>query len=308
MPLAKRIVGIGAPVVDHLAFVEEVQGINGGMVAISENELYERLALHQWKQVTGGSATNTLKGLNQLGNTCCLVGKIGEDGAGEFFRNQIGFPTYLITDLKPTAQCLVYITPNGERTFKTFLGASVQLKWEDLNPYYFEKADLIHIEGYTLNADKVTEKAGEMSECPISFDLASFEMVDQHKNRIIPFLQNSVDILFCNELESKALTGLEAKEACQELLKYVPLAVVTQKEKGGYIGFLNSVQKFEAYPVKALDSTGAGDLFSSGFLHAYLQEKPLLECAKLGALIAREVVQVIGTELSSDIWKKFRLS
>lgn len=304
----KRIVGVGAPVVDHLTFVDEMKGENGGMVAISLEELNETLPKYTWKQVTGGSCTNTLKGLKSLGNDTYLIGKIGTDAAGDYFKTNIGFPTQLINGSDPTAQCLAFVTPNGDRTFRTFLGASVQLKAADLNPKYFENADLVHLEGYTLNADLVTEKVGDFIQSPLSFDLGSFEMVNQHKDRIFPFLKESVDILFCNELEAQALTGLVAKEAALKFLDYVPLAVVTCKEKGGYIGYQGKIQKFDAFPVKPIDSTGAGDLFASGFLHAYLQEKPLLECARLGALVGHDIVQVIGTELPQENWDKIRLS
>lgn len=170
----------------------------------------------------------------------------------------------------------------------------------------FKNIDLVHLEGYTLNADLVTEKVGSLCESLLSFDLASFDIVLQHKKRIIPFIEDHVDILFCNEHEAKALTGLDAEVSCLELLKSVPYVVVTTSQNGGFVGHQDTVESYPAFKVDPIDTTGAGDIFSGGFLHAFLHNRPILECCELGARLASQVVQVIGTELSQETWNKFR--
>jgi len=310
-----EVLGLSAAIVDHFFLISEEQlrtiTIEKGTWApIDHATLTEILARNPniSRMVTGGSGVNVIKGLAHFNHRCAVVGKIGSDDKGEFFLRNIrraGVESFLQQGKLPTGQAICFITPDAERTFRSYLGASHSLTDIELKNEYFEGVSLFHVEGYQLvDPDLVTrslKKAKEMG-VTISLDLANVEIVRRHKEFIFQILPEYVDIVFCNETEAKELTGLPPKEACSNLASLCEVAVVTMSERGCWTQSGKSLFYSPAFAVNALDSTGAGDLFASGFLHGYLTNEPLQKCAWLGCLTASYVVKMLGAEIPDQIW------
>lgn len=310
-----EVLSLSAAIVDHFFLISEEQlrtiTIEKGTWApIDHATLTEILERNPniSRMVTGGSGVNVIKGLAHFNHRCAVVGKIGSDDKGEFFlRNmrRAGVESFLQQGKLPTGQAICFITPDAERTFRSYLGASHSLTDMELKNEHFEGVSLFHVEGYQLvDPDLVTrslKKAKEMG-VTISLDLANVEIVRRHKEFIFQILPEYVDIVFCNETEAKELTGLPPKEACSNLASLCEVAVVTMSERGCWTQSGKSLFYSPAFAVNALDSTGAGDLFASGFLHGYLTNEPLQKCAWLGCLTASYVVKMLGAEIPDQIW------
>lgn len=318
-PRGYEILGIGNPIVDQILpvpqeYLSTIPGVKGGMEPIDY-----KMLMHILKSagtpplvIVGGSGTNTIKGLAELGEKCAVAGMIGNDLNAKKCISRLealGITSLYTQSSTPTAQVACLVTPDGERTCRTFLGASLEMKGEHLSPEYFEGVKLVHIEGYSLFNETLTEKSMELAKAAnakISFDLASFEIVAQHKQRIIRLVSKYVDILFGNEEETRALTALEPEAGCGLLKDLCEISVVLMGKKGCWVGSSNQKQHYPALVVEAIDTTGAGDLFASGFLYGYLKEKSLAECARYGAVTGAAVVQVLGAEISSSGWQQIR--
>jgi sugar/nucleoside kinase (ribokinase family) len=314
-----EILGVGSPILDHIIMVSDeylsrIPGAKGGMEPVDYDTLLKIIeeSGQTPSNVTGGSAANTIKGLAGLGRKCAFVGKIGNDEAGKKFlktMESLGIVSFLIPSALPTAQVVCLISPDSERTLRAYLGAGKDWKAEDLNPEIFHGAKLVHIEGYTLLYESLTQTAMEMAkkaDAKISFDLSSFEIAQQHKKTIISLVANYVDVLFANEAETQAITQLDSEKGCDVLKDLCDVAVVMMGKEGCRVASGGEKIYQPSLPVKSLDTTGAGDLFASGFLHGYLAQKPLAECARYGTLTASTVVQVVGAEVSQEAWEQIK--
>lgn len=310
------VLGIGGPILDIILKISEdylseaVPGTKGGMQAISADTM-ETLLKGSGSKPTislGGSARNTLEGLSRFGQQCALLGMIGEDELGKEYEKLLrdhGIHPMLLKSHSPTARVLALITPDGERTMRTVQGASIEIRGSNLKPTFFEGMKLVHLEGYTLFNEDLTETAmhyAKKAGAKVSFDCASFEIVRRFKDKITYLLENYIDVFFANELESRALTGLAEEESCQFIADRAEVGVVLMGRRGCYAKRGTAQGFFPAYPVDPLDTTGAGDLFSSGFLHAYLMGYSLPICCHYGAIAGRAVVQVMGTKIPHPMW------
>lgn len=209
----------------------------------------------------------------------------------------------------PTAQVVCLITPDRERTLRSFLGASQEMKAEDLKPEQFENVKLVHIEGYSLLNESLTERAMELAKeakAKISFDLASFEITQAYKDKIIYLLSHYVDILFANEAETKMLTGLSPEKGSDILKDICQTVIILQGSKGCWVARRETKFHHPAFSVQSIDTTGAGDLFASGFLHGYLSQSSLQECARFGSLIGAAAVQYLGAEIPAEKWEEIK--
>lgn len=309
------ILGIGAPTLDYIlkvseSFLETIPGPKTGMQPIELQTLLDILERAEEKAVLlpGGSACNALKGLVHLGWSCGLVGMLGKDPAGAFLKQQLekeGIHLFLQESETPTSQVLVLVAPDGNRTFRTFTGAGLEIRPDQLNPLHFKDVKLVHVEGYGLPNRGYTEHAmavAKMAGAQVSFDLASFEIVEVFRETILALLKEFVDIVFLNEKELYALLQLSPEEGCDALRSLCKTNVVLMGDSGCWVSNQKSKIFCPAYPVVPLDTTGAGDLFASGFLHGYLRNKPIEECARYGAMLGAAVVQVHGTHLPADVW------
>lgn len=313
------ILGIGSPIIDYILhvddkFLEKIPGLKGGMEPV-DNETLNAIIQSSGQQpimIPGGSCSNTIKGLASLGFSTALLGVIGHDPIAHQYMNFIrkaGITPLFQHSESPTSQVVCLITPDGERTCRSFLGASQDIHVDMITKELFKDVKLVHIEGYSLLQGLLPEKVMQLAQASgvqISFDLASFELVEQYKERILFLLSHFVDIAFANEHEIKTLTGEGGEKGCQYLRDLSETAIVKQSKKGCWVGKSTLVVHQPALEVQMVDSTGAGDLFASGFLGAYLKGKSLHDCALLGNKVGAAAVQIPGTEIPQEQWDQFK--
>lgn len=311
-----EILGIGAPVIDYIlhvdsSFIDQLAGEKEGMVAIDESTLTRILSqFHLPNYTIGGSACNTIKGLAKFNHSCAFWGKIGNDNAGEIFKKRIeelGIKAILNRSLKSkTASALCFVTKDGNRTMRTHLGASLEMRGDELNREIFKGIKLLHMEGYSLLKEELVLTAFKMAKeegALISIDLSSFEIIEQFRSTILELME-FVDIVFANEKESHALIGQNSYQNCLAMNQLAKIAIVLCGKKGCLIGNNNRIQEVPTREIPPKDSTGAGDFFASGFLHGFLKGKGLIECAQLGNRAASAVIQIDGTDISDSLWNK----
>lgn len=310
-----EIFGVGSPILDYVLHVDEdflkqIPGKKGGMEPIDYQTL-QSIIKKTGKTplvIPGGSSANTIKGLAHLGFACALFGVIGSDKAAHEYMSFIrttGITPLFQTSKLSTSQVLALITPDGERTLRSFLGASQDFQLSAMTPELFKDVKLVHIEGYSLLQGTLPEKTMKLAKeagAKISFDLASFELVEQFKERILFLLSRFVDIAFANDEEIFTLTGVGGQKGCQYLKDLSEIAIVKKDKEGCWVGHSNALIYQPALEIQVIDSTGAGDLFASGFLAAYLKGKTLEECAAAGNLVGAAAVGISGTEISQENW------
>ena len=320
--MAWKILGVGSPLVDLLinvddAFLKEhVSGAKGGMEMV-EPELIRSLvekAGVKAEQAPGGSAGNTIFALAKMGVSCAMLGKLGEDAFGDFYRSEFkkngGSDAYFIaTSDAPTGKCLSIVTPDAERTMRSALGASLLLQKEEIEKVDFSPFDLVYIEGYMLFSpvfDTLIRRA-KAAGCRIGFDLASFEVVGIFKEKLLSdILPNYVDLLFANEEEASALLGeLPPEEMADRLSRICEIAVVKSGVRGS-IAVRGGEKAFvPAFVVEhPVDTTAAGDLYAAGFIRGLAAGAPLSKCGAVGSRISSEVVKVFGSVLGKEAWDK----
>jgi len=314
-----KILGIGTPIVDSIIkvqddYVNSLPGAKGGSILVSHRALQRILKETPFplKVNAGGSAANTIKGLAALGHASALIGKIGDDDAGQIFSANLsshGIVPCLSLSRIPTAQVASLITPDSDRTMRTFIGAGAEMTESDLSSSLFQGVDLVHIEGYLMNRHGVVEKTMELAKAAgalVSFDAASFEIVAEYRKPMIKLLTRYVDVLFANEDEAWALSGLPPERACLLLKDICPIAVVKMGSKGAW-GATGKIKAYhQAFDVPVVDTTGAGDLFASGFLHGLMKDRSLEENLRYGTLVASYVIQILGAEIPEDSWKTIK--
>ena len=279
--------GLSHTIIDHYLFVTESElqsqaHEKGGWTPIDHPTLLDILAKNTNLATTapGGSAANVIKGLAQLGHTCAVIGKVGADAPGEYYAKSMlkqGIVPILHQDALPTGQAICFITPDGERTFKTYLGASHSSSDLFIDLDLIKNVHLLHIEGYQLiDPDFILRTLQQAQEAGtiISIDLGNVEIVRRHKHFIYNILKEYVHIVFCNECEAEELTDLLPSEDCDTLSTFCDIAVVTMSEKGSWACSGNHKIYMEAFSVPVIDTTGAGDFFASGFLHGHLKGAP----------------------------------
>jgi sugar/nucleoside kinase (ribokinase family) len=313
---AQEVLTISDSIVDHILFVDDsfissVPGKRGGCSLIDAQTfdmILEKSGTAP-KLMPGGSSVNVLKGLAHLGHRCTLVVQVGDDPTGQFFVNRLsdqGIRLLMQTVSSPTGKSACLVTPNGERTMRTFLGASGSNCNLNLHSEDFQTVNLFHLEGYQLKHHKLVRKAIELSKqsnALVSLDLSSFEVARTERGFIEELLkEGSIDLFFANQDEAFAFTGLDPVEACAYLASYCDVAIVTMGEQGCIVQEGKDQFHHPAFIVPVVDTIGAGDLFMSGFLHGYLHQWNMKDCAWLGSYLASEVVQVIGAEIPEERW------
>ena len=318
----KRILGIGNALVDVLTKVDNEQILSelhlpkGSMQLLSTEayaEVTRRMQALPTKLTTGGSACNTLLALSHLDAPTGMIGKIGDDENGRFFASyfaQRGISTRLLHDSRPTGVASTFITPDGQRTFGTYLGAAAQLTADELQQAWFEGYDYFYIEGYLVQNHDLVLRAIELAHaagCEVCLDLASYNIVEADLD-FFRALMPSIDIVFANEQEAQALTGLEARDAIDALAATCHIAVVKIGKHGVWACHGTEVAHCPARDVPVVvDTTAAGDYFAAGFMHALAAGEPLATCIARGSLLAGHIIEVVGTELPDATWQQLRL-
>ena len=317
----QKIIGVGSPIVDSIAFVDDafltgVGGEKGGMVLQTAAQIDTLLTQlpNPPKTATGGSAGNTVFALARLGVNVAMLGKVGSCKDGGFYREafaEVGGDTsrFKIGSVA-NGRCLSMVTADGERTMRTDLGAAMTLAPGEVDVSDFEDYTHAHLEGYLLFnrdlMDKVIHSARKAG-CSISLDLASFEVVNAASDFLPDLLKDNVDIVFANEDEARAFTGVSEDygEMAKTLANYCDIAVVKMGADGAYIATSDSIVRVPSIPAEeVVDSTGAGDLWAAGFLYGLSKDLTFERCGTIGAHLGSAAVQQQGASFSEEMWSK----
>lgn len=318
---AYDVMGIGSPGVDFIGNVEEeilsrLPGKRGDSTLVEWSEFSQILETYvpqgERYVCTGGCCSNTIKGLASLQVSTSLCGKVGSDPMSAYFIKSIEelkiTPLFSLSD-KHILQVVGLVTPDSQRTFFCYLGAAADFCPADLNAADFEGVRLVYIEGYTLHQPGVVEQAiryAKQAGAKIAMDLNSMRVIGNFKEKIFDMLAHDLDIVFCNQDEIDTLTGLTPAEGAAKLSTLCSVAIVTVGEMGCWIGCKGQSFLCPGFKVRAVDTTGAGDLFAAGFLCGYLKGLPLEICGYWGNLTGSTVVQQFGAEIPQSKWKELK--
>ncbi len=315
------VLAIGNAIVDVIANVDDNFIINqklnkGGMTLIDAEQaksLYDHMP--QSREISGGSAANTLAGLAALGRKCAFIGQVADDQLGEVFTHDIRaggihFDVPARKEGPPTARCLILVTPDAQRTMNTFLGASQYLPAATIDPALIADAAILYVEGYMWDPEE--PRAAIRAALPIAraagrktaFTLSDAFVIDRYRADFQAMIdKGEIDILFANEVEIMSLAQNDDFDAAvAATAAKVPLLVVTRGEHGA-IAVENGVQvAVSAEPVTQLvDTTGAGDLFAAGVMAGLAEGRPLDQCLTMGAVCAAEIISHYGARPEADI-------
>jgi fructokinase len=307
------VVGIGNAIVDVLVqadddLLDNFELTKGTMALVDEHQaetLYAQVG--PGLETSGGSAANTLAGVAQLGGRAGFIGRVRNDQLGGIFAHDIRsvgarFETPAATEGPSTARCLILVTPDAQRTMCTYLGASVGLDPADLDLEMVAQAKLLYLEGYLWDSDEAKAAfiaAAEVARAhggEVALSLSDAFCVERHRDSFQELVDGHVDILFANEMEITALYKANSfEEAADQVRGRCKVAALTRSELGSVI--LNGADSHAIAPFQLgplVDTTGAGDLYAAGFLHAYTQGQELDACGRLGSLCAGQVVTQLG--------------
>ena len=316
-----NVLGIGNALVDIITLLKDDSvlksfGLPKGSMTLVDRELSnyvhaETSGLPK-KKTSGGSAANTIHGLAHMGINTAFIGKIGNDELGKFFRKDMqvnNIKTILYNSITDTGRAVALVSPDSERTFATYLGASDELLAEDLTSDNFTGYDLFYVEGYLVVNRDLIEKALRLAKTAgltVYLDLASYNVVMDNAEFLIELLGNYVDIVFANEEEVNALTGLEPHKAIKMLAEICDTAVVKMGADGSIIMRGKEKITIEAVNANPVDTTGAGDLYASGFIYGLSQNANLSSCGQIGSILAGKVIEVLGAKMEESTWEVLR--
>ena len=314
----KKVLGMGNALTDILLQIKSdsilsVLNLPKGSMQLINTERSEEIskAVSQYDKVmaTGGSASNTINGITKLGLNAGFVGKIGKDDIGLFFTNDSvnnGVNPHLLVSETPSGRCIVLVSPDSERTLCTYLGAACELEASDLKPEMFQGYDFFHIEGYLVQNHDLIRTAVKMAKeegLKVSIDLASYNVVEANLDFLHEIVKEYVDIVFANEEEARAFTTKEPKEALIQISNHCNIAVVKIGKEGSYIKSGDNQVQIKPRLAKAIDTTGAGDLYAAGFLFGLAKDYSLEVCGKIGSLVSGNVVEVLGAKMTDEVWE-----
>jgi sugar/nucleoside kinase (ribokinase family) len=319
--LRTDVIGIGNAIVDVLARVEDdflvKQDMRKGTMALIDEgragAIYD--AMGPAVEISGGSAANTTVGVASLGARAAFVGRVKQDGLGRVFAHDIraagvGFATAPAGSGPSTGRCYVLVTPDGERTMNTYLGAAQDLSPADIDSEAIASAGITYLEGYLWdppNAKEAFVKAAKIAhgaERTVALSLSDVFCVDRHRAEFLELIRGgAVDLLFANERELHSLYETADLDAALAALRQdARLAVITRSEKGCLVVTREETLAVPAAPIdRVVDATGAGDLFAAGFMVGLAREADLRTAARLGALAAGEVIGHLGARPQTSL-------
>ena len=304
---------IGNALVDVLATVDEGFLVRENIVKGSMNLVDIKRSKHLHSlvnsrtEMSGGSAANTAYGLASLGGKAGFIGKISADRLGESFSHDLDtvgvkfFPG-VTCETEDTGRCLIVVTPDGNRTMNTFLGAASLLDAADISKTAVQSAAVVFLEGYLFDKDAAKEAfrtAAEYAHAAgrkVALTLSDSFCVDRHRADFLSLVKNDIDILFSNEDELKALYQVDSiNDGLHQLRDNCEFAAVTRNEHGSVVIDGDEVVIIDAEPVDSVvDATGAGDMYAAGFLYGFVRGKPIEQCGKIGSIVASEVITHMG--------------
>jgi sugar/nucleoside kinase (ribokinase family) len=317
----KLIVGIGSALIDILIheeddFLKKTGAIKGGMKYVDGKFIEQTLLQTSQKPfiVPGGSACNTVVGIGKLGGEACFVGKSGMGQMASLLETDLkknNVNPALFKSSSPTGKVLSIITPDAQRSMLTFLGASSEIQPSEITENCFNSAAIVHIEGFLLFNEDLILKALKVAKSVgalVSLDLASFTVVEQSKLLLKKIIFDFVDILIANEDEAKAYTGYsDENKAVNSMAENTYIAALKVGKRGSFIAHNQRTIKIEPMgDGGAVDTTGAGDLWASGFLFGLVNGYGLEKCGKLGSACGYEVCQVMGASIQEEGWRRIK--
>lgn len=308
------VLGIGNAIVDILAFMEDdflvKQGLAKGSMRLIDAAEAERLYAEMGpaRMVSGGCAGNTVSGVASFGGTAAFVGKVAADELGRLYRHDIralgiDFGTADLASGAPTARSMILVTPDGERTMNTYLGACQHLTPADIDPAVVEAAAITYLEGYLWDPPAAKEAfrvAADIAHAKgriVALTLSDSFCVDRFRGEFLDLIRSgTVDLVFANAAEAKALYETSDLDAAVAALRQdARIAAVTLSERGSLALTRDETVHVPAHPVETVvDTTGAGDLYASGFLYALARGADLATCARHGGLAAAEIIGHLG--------------
>ena len=314
------VTAIGNAIVDVLAKADDAllaeHKLPKGGMSLIDAPTAERLyaVMGPGVEASGGSAANTIAGIAALGGKTAYIGKVADDQLGKVFTHDIravgvSYTTPPLEGGLPTARCLIFVTPDAQRTMQTFLGATSQLNPEDVDMNAIKASKVLYLEGYLWDqpqAKKAMREAAveaKRAGVKVSLTLSDSFCVARFRDEFKELIKNHVDILFANESEILSLyevTDFDA--ALQAVRKDAEIAALTRSEKGSVVVNGDEVHVIDAVKgVKVVDTTGAGDAYAAGFLYAFTQGRNLATCGRLGGVMAAEVISHMGPRVEADV-------
>ena len=307
-----KILGIGNAIVDVICRVDDSfikkNGLTKSTMKLVDEAEFKKLlsTLKIEETVSGGSVANSIVGLSQLGNKVGFIGKVSDDELGNSYedglkKENVDFFYSKKKESTPTGTCLILITPDSERTMITFLGTAGKINENDIDVNVVEKSEILFLEGYLWDEGEpkeAFEKAINNSN-KVAMSLSDLFCVERHKPHFLELVKNKLDITFANEQEIKSLINAKNFEEVINFAKKInKLIVITRGEKGALAVNKGEVVECSAKGnLKIKDLTGAGDLFASGFLHGFTNNKSTKESLETGAEMSSKVIQIIGARL-----------
>ncbi len=317
---ALDVVGVGNAIVDVLAQAEDRLlddlGLEKGAMTLIDAEradaLYGRMPAAM--EVSGGSAANTLAGVASFGGKGAYIGKVRDDQLGTVFSHDIraagvDYRSLPVSEGAPTARCLIFVTPDAQRTMQTYLGVSVELGPDDIDPEAIGAAQITYLEGYLFDKEPAMEafvKAAELAHAAgrkVALSLSDPFCVDRHRGAFRHLVSGHIDVLFANEVEIVSLFEADTfDDAVSAIRGHCEIAALTRGADGSMIVTADELVEIAAEPVEqVVDTTGAGDLFAAGVLYGLTQGSELGTCGRLGSIAAGEVIGHYGARPRSPL-------
>lgn len=316
-----KVLGMGNALVDIITRIEDDATLDsfglpkGSMTLVdldTSNYIHSETAGMPKSKASGGSAANTIHGLAHLGIETGFVGAVGNDDMGRFFKkdmqvNQIN--PILFRTMHETGRAMALISSDSERTFATYLGASVDLSVDDITHDIFEGYDYFYVEGYLVQNQEMIEKAMRLAAAAnlkVCLDLASYNVVEDNIEFFMSLISKYVDILFANEEEIRALCGKSPEEGALEIRDLVEVVVIKLGAEGSFCVCKEEMVRIGVRPSTLVDTTGAGDLYASGFIYGHMKGLSPETCGKMGAILSGRVIEIIGAKMDEAHWENLR--
>lgn len=318
-----RIIGIGNALTDLLVNLKNDDmltqfGLRRGSMSLVDSKQLEQIE-ESVKDLPkayspGGSASNTIRALSQMGVSCGYIGKIGHDKTGNIFGQALsdcGIQTHLFQGESPSGRCISLISPDGERTMCTFLGAALEMRDDEITPQLFDGYDCLYIEGYLVQDHRLIAQAVRTAKScglQIALDLASYNVVEENLEFLHELVTGQVDILFANEQEAAAFSGdSNPLESLDKIGKHCPMVIVKVGKHGAYIKHRGKVEHVGIVAsARRVDTTGAGDYYAAGFLAGLCRGLSVEQCGTIGAVVSGHVIEVVGPTIDEHRWEDIR--
>ncbi len=316
-----KVLGMGNALVDIITRIEDDSVLNdfglpkGSMTLVdldTSNYIHAETAGLPKSKASGGSAANTIHGLAHLGVETGFVGSVGNDEMGRFFRKDMqvnNIKAILFRTLHETGRAMALVSADSERTFATYLGAAVDLTADDITKEIFGSYDYFYAEGYLVQNREMLEKSlrlASIAGLKVCLDLASFNIVETNKNFFVSLITKYVDLLFANEEEARAITGSGPEEGARQLQPLAEYVIVKLGAEGSICMHEGQLTRIGVRPSKPIDATGAGDLYSSGFIYGHINGKSPETCGKMGAVLAGRIIELTGAKMDESNWENLR--